>query len=95
MIYNKGLLLSNQVRYYVAERKLLMLEYCINLLSSTEMQKFIGLTNKSVNFKVNIHPAKDACLLTMTIPDKPNSSNQKYVTTKKGLKFLKKLEEKK
>lgn len=33
-------------------------------------------------------------LLTLTIPDKPKSPNQKYKTTKKGLRMIQKHENK-
>ena len=35
-----------------------------------------------------IRPALEAGLIEMTIPDKPNSSNQRYRLTPKGREFL-------
>lgn len=40
-----------------------------------------------------IHPLLAEKLIKMTIPDKPQSPNQQYVTTEKGLKLLKEMTE--
>jgi len=36
-----------------------------------------------------LQPLIENGLLQMTIPDKPNSPNQKYVTTEQGMRLLK------
>jgi ATP-dependent DNA helicase RecG len=53
-------------------------------LSRTEIQEKLKLTDKK-NFKENyLKPALEQDLIVMTIPDKPNSSLQKYRLTNKG-----------
>jgi ATP-dependent DNA helicase RecG len=53
-------------------------------LSRTEIQGKLKLTDKK-NFKENyLKPALEQDLIVMTIPDKPNSSLQKYRLTNKG-----------
>jgi len=57
-----------------------------------DMAKAIGLVNNVKNFNTYIQPLLAMNWLTMTIPDKPTSPNQKYLTTLKGrlvLRFLK------
>ncbi|TVR79546.1 MAG: transcriptional regulator [Chitinophagaceae bacterium] len=52
----------------------------------------IGVTNQRKNYDNYMLPLVNKGWLTMTIPDKPTSPNQKYLTTLKGrlvLKFLK------
>lgn len=52
----------------------------------------IGLTKERKNYERYMLPLVNKGWLTMTIPDKPTSPNQKYITTLKGrliLKFLK------
>ena len=51
----------------------------------------LGLKGRD-NFRVNyLVPALDAGLLAMLYPDKPNSSNQAYYLTPKGLELLTKI----
>ena len=53
----------------------------------------IGLTNQRKNYESHMLPLVEKQWLTMTIPDKPTSPNQKYLTTLKGrlvLEILKK-----
>lgn len=52
----------------------------------------IGVTNHRKNYESYMLPMVSKGWLTMTIPDKPTSPNQKYITTLKGrlvLEFLK------
>lgn len=44
----------------------------------------IGLTNQRKNYESHMLPLVEKLWLTMTIPDKPTSPNQKYLTTLKG-----------
>jgi len=46
-----------------------------------EMQNFLGLSHKSYFRTKMLKPLLDCGKLKMTIPDKPNSKNQKYVRT--------------
>jgi hypothetical protein len=57
-----------------------------------EMMAAIGLVNNVKNFNTYIAPLVAINWLTMTIPHKPTSPHQKYLTTLKGrlvLEFLK------
>jgi len=47
-------------------------------LSSGEIMKRMGLKNRSAFRKTYLQPALNSQLIEMTLPDKPNSKNQKY-----------------
>ena len=79
---------GDQVRDQVIDRILYTLILCIKPKTKLEILKNINLTNKSTNFKNNVLPAIEAGLLAMTIPDKPSSSKQKYITTDKGKEMI-------
>ena len=49
-----------------------------------------GISTHPKNYKRYIVPLLEKGLLSMTLPDKPNSKNQKYITTEKGKVFLNK-----
>ena len=44
-----------------------------------DIQLFIGLKNKNHFLKNYLNPMIESGKLIMTVPDKPNSRNQKYV----------------
>jgi len=48
----------------------------------------IGVTNQRKNYESYMLPMVNKGWLTMTIPDKPTSPNQKYITTLKGRMVL-------
>jgi hypothetical protein len=48
----------------------------------------IGLSNHPANYNTHITPLLDAGLLAYTVPDKPRSSVQKYITTSYGAQML-------
>ena len=50
-------------------------------LSAAEIMKRLGLSHKPTFRKNYLHPALDQKLIERTIPDKPNSRNQKYRKT--------------
>jgi predicted HTH transcriptional regulator len=54
-----------------------------------ELQEMLGLVNRDYFRKSYLQPALDDGLIKLTVPDKPNSSKQKYRLTEKG-KALKK-----
>ena len=58
-----------------------LLQYCIVPRSRTEMQKFLGLTGRRNFLQKYIKPLLNQGKLRMTIPDKPTSKKQKYVST--------------
>lgn len=60
-----------------------IIEFCIEPKSRMELMDFVGLKDK-VNFRRKyLKPLLDSGRIVMTIPDKPNSKNQKYVAVKK------------
>lgn len=56
-----------------------ILEYCSEPRSTKEILSHMGLANKQHLHKTYIKPLLAEGKLKMTIPDKPNSRNQKYV----------------
>ena len=52
---------------------------------------FFNMKHRETFMKNYIHQLIEEDILTMTIPDKPRSSKQRYVTTPAGIKQLKKL----
>lgn len=68
---------SEQISEYI--KKLLdVMEYDIPYTSKTLMEK-LGLKSKEGFRRNYLRPAMDMNLIRMTIPDKPNSRNQRYV----------------
>lgn len=47
-------------------------------LSSIEIMQLLGLSNRPTFRKNYLHPALEHGFVEMTIPNKPNSRNQKY-----------------
>ena len=57
-----------------------LLKYCKKPRTRQEMQNFCGLAGRNNFAKLYIGPLVKEGKLRMTIPDKPNSKNQKYVS---------------
>ena len=55
-------------------------------MTRDELQAILGLSNREHFRKEYLKPAINDEVVELTIPDKPNSSNQKYRLTHKGLK---------
>ncbi|HQH66481.1 MAG TPA: Fic family protein [Clostridia bacterium] len=56
-----------------------IIEFCVQPKSREEIQSFVGIAHRE-HFRAKIlKPLLDSGKLKMTIPDKPNSRNQKYV----------------
>ena len=68
-------------------KKILLL--CLNPSSIKDVMKDFKWSNRTKFRNKFITPLLEQSLLQMTIPDKPNSPNQKYVITEKGKKLLK------
>ena len=72
-----------------ANRQVLILNFCKIIRSREEIQKHIQI-NDRVYFRLNIlNPLIKDGLIELTLPDKPNSPNQKYKITKKGQDYIK------
>lgn len=50
--------------------------------------KLFGMSHKTYFRRKYIKPLLDEGFLEMTVPDKPNIRNQRYVTTQKGRELL-------
>jgi len=73
---------SRQVRKYAStqdERLSLLLDYCSVPRSRDEMQQLFGISTREYFRKKILKPLLESGRLRMTIPDKPNSRDQKYV----------------
>ena len=79
---------GDQVGDQVIDRIVKISDFCKKPKSRKEILDYLELSNRSSNFKDNIKPAIEAGLLEMTIPNKPNSPNQRYRTTEKGIQLL-------
>ena len=70
------------------QNTLLILEACLIPKTRSEIFALLNMSNQSKNFNKHISPMIGLELLELTIPDKPNSKLQKYITTKEGKKVL-------
>ena len=61
------------------ERTERLLDFCSEPRTRDEMQQFIEIANREHFRKMILKPLLDSGKLEMTIPDKPNSRNQKYI----------------
>jgi len=66
-----------------------ILEYCLQPRSKEEILSFIQLELKPYNYKKYISRLFQDRYLQHTISQNPRSSLQQYITTKKGLVYLK------
>lgn len=63
-----------------ADREQLILEYCQVPRTRTEIQERVGIKHREYFRKEILQPLIDKGLISLTLPDKPNSPNQKYKT---------------
>ena len=61
------------------EREAKLLEYCNIARTRDEMQQFCGIAHREYFRKSILIPLLQSGKLSMTIPDKPNSRNQRYI----------------
>lgn len=66
----------------LTQKQALLLDFCTEARSRDEMQSFVGITNRSHFSKAYLKPLLASGKLKMTIPDKPKSRSQKYITAK-------------
>lgn len=59
-------------------------------MARQELMDALGLKDRKHFGDAYLHPALEAGLLEMTIPDKPQSSKQRYRLTEQGRAVLKK-----
>ena len=59
-----------------------IVKFCAVPRTREEMQEHLGITNRGYFRTKILKPLLDAGKLNMTIPDKPNSRNQKYVRSR-------------
>ena len=65
-----------------------LIVFCTEARSFGEMLAFMGLTDRTKFRRKYIRPLVETGILEQTIPEKPNSQNQKYRLTAKGLCIL-------
>ena len=76
----------------IADREVGILDLCRIPQYRDELFKQLQLAKHPTNYKLYVKPFVDISWLTMTIPNKPTSPKQQYLTTLKGrliLEFLK------
>ena len=56
-----------------------IINFCTIPRTAAEILSRMGLTNQTKNRKKHINPLVEKGILKLTIPDKPNDPNQKYV----------------
>ena len=62
-----------------------LIVFCTEARSFGEMLAFMGLADRTKFRRKYIHPLLEDGILELTIPEKPNSQNQKYRLTAKGI----------
>ena len=62
---------------------------CADARSFGEMLAYMGFSDRTKFRRKYIHPLLEFEILEQTMPDKPNSRNQKYRLTLKGLELKK------
>lgn len=70
---------AHQVALQDLEQRLLgLIDYCSTPRSKREMMDYIGLTDTKNFREIYLVPLLETGKTEMTIPDKPNSRNQRY-----------------
>jgi len=86
---------NDQVSDQVSDQVFRVVKFCITPKSRGEILGSLDLKNHFDNYRRYIEPAIEYEWIEMTIPEKPRSSNQKYVITAKGRKILNQLNQNK
>ena len=63
-----------------------ILEFCKVSKTTKEIMEYLGLKDRRNFYLKYMKPLLEKGLLQMTIPEKPNHKNQKYVSSKKKIK---------
>ena len=61
-----------------------IVEYCMEPHRKSDIANYCGYKDERYFTKKYLKPLLEEEIIAMTIPDKPNSKNQKYVTVKKN-----------
>ena len=69
----------------LSDKQRVLLSYCDVPRAMAEIQEHLGAVSRGYLKTTHLNPLLDHELMVMTNPDKPTSSKQKYVVTKKGL----------
>ena len=70
----------------LSEKQKVVLDFCRKPRNAREIMDRIGISYHSKNMKIYVKDLVLGGYLRLTIPDKPNSPAQKYVTTDYGLR---------
>tara|TARA_R110002096_G_scaffold220393_1_gene408874 strand:+ start:41 stop:1894 length:1854 start_codon:yes stop_codon:yes gene_type:complete len=81
------------IRNSITPKAKQLLRYCIEPKSREAIFDKIGLYNNTKNFRNHLKPLIDAGWLQLTLPDKPTSKDQQYLSTALGKQLLSFLEE--
>lgn len=79
---------ETQVRTQVATQvttQVAILAFCKEPRSKAEIMEHCGYKNTKNFTQIHLRPLMESGQLQMTIPDKPRSRNQKYVTVQKAV----------
>lgn len=75
---------TDQVPDQATDQVKALLSVMINEHNRSELMDFLNLSHNHTFRQNYLHPAIEKGLIELTIPDKPNSSKQKYRLTAKG-----------
>lgn len=75
---------TDQVADQATDQVKALLSVMINEHNRSELMDFLNLSHNHTFRQNYLHPAIEKGLIELTIPDKPNSSKQKYRLTVKG-----------
>lgn len=67
----------------MTEKQKQLLNFCTEAKNRDEMQTFIGVSNRSYFSKAYLKPLLKSGRLKMTLPDKPQSKKQQYITVER------------
>lgn len=65
-----------------------ILEFCLETKNRNEIQKHVGLKDRKYFRVAILNPIIEQGFVALTIPDKPNSPKQRYITTENGRQLL-------
>jgi ATP-dependent DNA helicase RecG len=71
-----------------------ILSFCIEAKSRKEVLEYIGVSSQTKNYERYLEPLISKSLIELTLPDKPKSKNQQYITSVKGKQMIQSKEKK-